>query len=240
MRIDRRSETLTFRGPHGEPFVIEAHAPFAALLLGGSWAYSFSRELWFTVPLMALVVLVSIALHEIAHARVAVRMGMVPVRTVVHGLGGYVEIVDPAPSYVRDVRVALAGPAANLAIGVTLLAFAETAPLPNPGGFEIDERFVPYPSLEPVWVGVARGAGWLNVALAALNMLPAFPLDGSAVLVGLLSRVMNAQRARRAVARIGLALAYLQLALSLVGIAIGLLVWPFIRPESNRAVLLEG
>ncbi len=75
-----------------------------------------------------------------------------------------------------ELLVAAAGPASNFLAAIVFgLAYRALAPAAATG---------------PVWIEVVVAmlymAVWVNLALAAFNMLPIFPLDGSKVLKGLL------------------------------------------------------
>ncbi len=85
----------------------------------------------------------------------------------------------------RDMlRVALAGPAANLALAVASgllarLAVAASGLLPD---------FFLYPALL-----MLAASAWINVILAVFNLLPIPPLDGARIVAGLLPRHLAAR-----------------------------------------------
>lgn len=111
----------------------------------------------------ALLFFVSLLLHELGHAVVARREGMEIEGIVLWLFGGVAQFRGLFPSAGAELRIALAGPAVSLLIGVTLLAVAILAPLP---GF-LD--------------GSVMWLGRINLVLLAFNMLPALPLDGGRV-----------------------------------------------------------
>ncbi|MFO7310599.1 MAG: site-2 protease family protein [Bacillota bacterium] len=150
--------------------------------------------------LRAAAVLLVLAIHEYAHAAVAVRLGdprpkfdgrltlnplahLDPIGTLMLLFFGFgwakPVIVDPTrfKNPRRDMMwVALAGPAANL-----LLAF-------------VMARVYPFlvTGLPANWAWAVRGffqvTITLNIWLAVFNLLPLPPLDGSKVLAGLVPR----------------------------------------------------
>jgi len=111
----------------------------------------------------ALLFFVSLLLHELGHAVVARREGMEIEGIVLWLFGGVAQFRGLFPSAGAELRIALAGPAVSLLIGVTLLSVAILAPLP---GF-LD--------------GSVMWLGRINLVLLAFNMLPALPLDGGRV-----------------------------------------------------------
>ena len=118
----------------------------------------------------AVLFFASLLLHELGHAVVARREGMEIEGIVLWLFGGVAQFKGLFPSAGAELRIALAGPAVSLAIGVGLIAFAVVVPLPG----AVD--------------GVIAWLGTINVVLLVFNMLPALPLDGGRVLRALLWR----------------------------------------------------
>jgi Zn-dependent protease len=92
-------------------------------------------------------------------------------------LFGYAKPVPVNFSHLRNPKrdmiwVALAGPAANLAmaIGWSVMAYALVA-------MEVEERF---------FIQMAQGGVLVNLVMFAFNLFPLPPLDGGRILVGLL------------------------------------------------------
>ena len=152
--------------------------------------------------LLAVPLLYSIILHELAHGWVAYRMGdptaryagrltlnplrhLDPIGTVMLFLFGF-GWAKPVPinlSYVRPARLGLilvssAGILTNLLLAVTALLLLR---LLNPGG-----------SLETLLYVMAQ----INIMLASFNLIPIPPLDGSKILMGFLSERLQIALAR--------------------------------------------
>jgi Zn-dependent protease len=111
----------------------------------------------------ALLLFVSVVLHELGHALVARSYGMDVRGIKLFALGGVTEIVDAKPAPPRDLLIAAAGPAVSL-----LLALASACAW---------------------WLAPARGPALLalhlaltNGAMVIFNLLPGYPLDGGRVL----------------------------------------------------------
>jgi Zn-dependent protease/CBS domain-containing protein len=145
-----------------------------------------------------------VVLHELGHA-VAGRQAGIPIKAVVLLPIGGITLLDEtqqaiesgAQTWKRDIRIALAGPAANLLIALIAAAvLLEVAP-------QVQLWAHPY-----VYSGnLPRSLVWANIWLAAFNLLPAYPMDGGRVLRAVFSRRMDPVRATRRAVSIGNSLA---------------------------------
>ena len=116
----------------------------------------------------ALAFFASLLLHELGHAVVARREGMEIEGITLWLFGGVARFKGMFPSAGAELRIALAGPAVSLVLGLLFLGAAAALPLPD----AVD--------------GVVEWLGRINLILLAFNMLPALPLDGGRVLRALL------------------------------------------------------
>lgn len=142
-----------------------------ALMLGGLFAEIGARA-GFSVILAAFVGAVggtlSLILHELGHARAARRMnGIRPVAVSLMWLGAGTKLEGAYQRGRDQVRVALAGPLMSFAIAVAIVPVI----------------FVPMtPGLRDQLLTLIA----LNAGLGLVSLIPANPLDGYKVLVGLL------------------------------------------------------
>ena len=116
----------------------------------------------------ALLFFASLLLHELGHAVVARREGMEIAGITLWLFGGVARFQGMFPSAGAELRIALAGPAVSLFLGLLFLGVAAAVPLPD----AVD--------------GVVAWLGRINLILLAFNMLPALPLDGGRALRALL------------------------------------------------------
>jgi Zn-dependent protease len=133
----------------------------------------------------------SLVVHEIARGLVARACG-VPIRQVTLFLLGSITDVEGRPASPKsEAAGALAAPLASIALSfVLVLAIAVTyGPLPR----NVDDLDrLGAPGVVLAWLAVA------NVAIAALNLLPAYPLDGGRLVRALLWRATgDVERATR-------------------------------------------
>ena len=132
----------------------------------------WSQQKTFIVSAVAaLLFFVSVLLHELAHAIVALRFKMSVSSITLFLLGGVANLTKEPPSAKAEFFMAAAGPLTSLAIGG--LAFLVQQVVTNNIGR--------LPALQPV-EGVASYLSFINIAVAIFNMIPGFPLDGGRVL----------------------------------------------------------
>jgi Zn-dependent protease len=144
---------------------------------------------WTAALLTAVVFLASLLGHELSHAVVARRRGVVVDGIVLWALGGVAKLNGDAPDARSEMRIAIAGPVASVAFAA---AFGVSALGLNALGASAI---------------VVTAFAWLaeiNVLLALFNLLPAYPLDGGRVLrAGLWRHWGDRSRATDAAAGVG-------------------------------------
>src|SRR5580692_451490 len=126
------------------------------------------------------IVLACVAAHEIGHMLVARRYGLIAKAVVLLPLSG-VTVFDesraespasPDRAWKREVRIALVGPAVNLAFAMIAAGVITVA--------NHDVSLWKWPFLQAT--NLPRSLVWANLYLAGLNLLPAYPLDGGRML----------------------------------------------------------
>lgn len=113
----------------------------------------------------AVVLLVSILVHELGHAVVGTRLGLRPQRIVLHGFGGFCEY-GRRPRPAEGVISSLAGPGAGLLLGGALIV----------------ARVVLGGALPGHVLSLLETGIFINVFWSLFNLLPMYPLDGGQVL----------------------------------------------------------
>lgn len=149
-----------------------------------------------------LMLVGSVTLHELGHAVVARRYGVITEEIVLLPIGGVARLRG-VPGPAAELAIALAGPLANLAVALLgslallLRGLPPAGAPPDPGAKLLTSLVI------------------ANAALFGFNLAPALPLDGGRALRALLALLLPAPVAARAAARIGQAFA---VALALVGL----------------------
>ena len=186
-----------------------------------TWAVAFAA---------ALLLFVSVLVHELAHSLVARAQG-IPVRSItLFLLGGVSTIESESTSPGNEALMAGAGPASSLAIGLACVALGHVVQTPS-----IAHAIFVY-------------LGYVNILLAIFNMLPGFPLDGSRVLRSVLwALTHDPVKATRWAARTGQVFGFLMIAAGvfvvfrgdvLGGVWFGFIGW--IVVQSSRAAYQQS
>lgn len=136
----------------------------------------------------AVVVFVSILVHELGHALVARRFGLRVGTIEIHGLGGHVTHARTTAQ--RQLAISLAGPFAGLTLGglTALFAVAVANTVPQALG---------------LLTTVIEQLLWVNIVWSIVNLLPMFPLDGGHALKSALSLVTSEDNAWKVTAGLG-------------------------------------
>jgi Zn-dependent protease len=186
---------------------------FSSLALGlfPQWHPEWSAtQSWLTALAAALLFFGSVLVHELAHALVGRTRGVVIRRITLFMFGGMAQMENEPPSWRSELVMAIVGPLASLAIGVSCLWLVTAIS----GPLEIDPD-----NPQAVFAGLGSFTtllAWLgpvNIMLGLFNLVPGFPMDGGRVLRAILWAITgNLQRATRAAARGGQGFAFLLMA----------------------------
>jgi len=135
------------------------------------------QALWLIAFITALLLFVSVLLHEMGHSLVALSQG-VQVRSITLFLLGGVASVERECATARGaLAVAAAGPAVSLVLAGLLLGGAHAAS-----------------HASPLLGEMVTQLGTLNLVLGLFNLLPGLPLDGGLIVKALVWQVTGSQR----------------------------------------------
>ena len=126
---------------------------------------------------LAVVLLVSILLHELAHSVVAMAFGGQVRDITLQLLGGCAAITRMPPKPSHEVLMAAAGPICSFALAAICMTAANWFPMRYPV-MEIGDYVLTQEGPNE-WLLLAGG---LNLGLALFNLVPAFPMDGGRIL----------------------------------------------------------
>lgn len=192
------AKNRVFSGPKlGTFWGVEVALDWSVLLIFALIAYNLgagvfprwhpdwsAAVVWGSALATAALFLLSILLHELAHALVGRRQGIVIRRITLFLFGGVAHLEGEAKSPKAEFLMAIAGPACSLVIGGVALALGTLLAGPSletavSGDAEsvvtAFQQIGPLPTIL-LWLGP------INVMLAIFNLVPGFPLDGGRVL----------------------------------------------------------
>lgn len=172
-----------------------------------------------------------LTLHELAHALVSRRFGIVVRGITLFMFGGVAEIEGEIDAPATEFAVALIGPATSLGLGAT---FGLVALFASDRNWSVVE-------------GITGTLALVNLGVALFNLVPGLPLDGGRLLRAWLWRAWGDRRRATRIASIGglvvaVALAGFGVVLALTGDPFGLWYVPmsaflwFLARASGRVV----
>jgi Zn-dependent protease len=215
--------------------VVEVHLTFGLTLLWGAWQgwVQYRTIGGACYGVLAIELLFGCVLaHEFAHARAAQISGLTVQRVTLLPIGGVAQLAD-SPSTPRDeLLIALAGPAANLALSVPIgmMVAIVAGGLSGPRNLA---ALLQLSQLRPSVLGMTVYLLLANLGLFLFNMLPAFPMDGGRVLRAGFALVMDYERATQLAAWLGRLMA--------VGfIVVGVVGFPLYGVPPNPLLILAA
>lgn len=149
--------------------------------------------------LLIVAVFTCVVAHEYGHALAARRYGIETQDITLLPIGGVARLREIPADPVKELVVAIAGPAVNVVIAIAIAA-----------------GLIAYGALSAAPLSIAEGVAgvqfWqslfaINVFLVLFNAIPAFPMDGGRVLRALLALRTDRVRATDTAASIGQAIA---------------------------------
>lgn len=120
---------------------------------------------WLSGLVAALLLFVSVLLHELAHAFVAIGQGLAVRRITLFMFGGVSHLEDEPRSARSEFLIAAAGPLASFAVGAILWAIGTLGLVTH-----------------SVAAAILGYLVFVNVAVGVFNLIPGFPLDGGRLL----------------------------------------------------------
>ncbi|HEX9896899.1 MAG TPA: site-2 protease family protein [Dehalococcoidales bacterium] len=150
------------------------HQIYSNLSISLTWTAGF---------LSSILLFISVLLHELAHSLVAQARGL-PVSSITLFIFGGVSNLSEEPERAGiEFWMAIVGPFTSLALGG--IFWALWYGLTGTIGLPITSANIPT-THQTLGVAVVGFLAYINIALAAFNLLPGFPLDGGRVLRSIL------------------------------------------------------
>lgn len=186
----------------------------------------------------AIILFISVLLHELAHSILSLRYGLGVKQIVLFIFGGVSDITEETKDYHKEFRISIIGPLTSFALsGIFAVAWfislqiagqaaapelditlglEKTGAMNNiNSGQVIDTSFV----ISRVIAGVLLYGAIVNAMLGAFNLLPAFPLDGGRILrTALVRGGRSYDEATRIATKVGIGISYGLMSLGFVTI----------------------
>ncbi len=138
----------------------------------------------------ALLLAISVVLHELGHALTARAFGYATRDITISLLGGCASLIGLPRKASQELATAIAGPAVSFVLSAA--------------GF-LCLRFVEF---ESVWAWFcADFLAWMNLMLGGFNLLPGFPMDGGRIFRSVLRAFLSREKATLVAMWVGRALA---------------------------------
>lgn len=137
----------------------------------------------------AVLLFVCVLIHELSHSYTSNKLGLDIKEITLFIFGGVARLTKEPDDPVTELKVAVAGPAASIALAAIFWVLMQIA-----------NTFSIYPVLSAIFEYLAM----INMVLVIFNMIPGFPLDGGRVLRSLWwKKTGDLQKATQIASRVG-------------------------------------
>lgn len=162
-------------------------------------------QYWTMGVLGAVILFISVLLHELMHSIVAQHYGIKVRQIILFIFGGVSDIPEETRDFRKEFKIAIVGPAMSFAIagiltGIWLVISSQNVTTESGSLLMIVKQMAS---------GVLLYGAIVNALVGVFNLIPAFPLDGGRVLRAALIRwKRDYNSATRVAARVGIAISY--------------------------------
>ena len=137
----------------------------------------------------AVLLFACVLIHELSHSYTSNKLGLDIKEITLFIFGGVARLTKEPDDPVTELKVAVAGPAASIALAAIFWVLMQIA-----------DTFSIYPVLSAIFEYLAM----INMVLVIFNMIPGFPLDGGRVLRSLWwKKTGDLQKATQIASRVG-------------------------------------
>ena len=175
----------------------------------------YTSQYWIMGIIGAIVLFVSILLHELSHSLLSIRYEIQVNQIILFIFGGISDIKDETKEFKKEFKIALAGPLTSYALsGLFWILFIIIS-------FLNDNQQNIGNSLSAV-EGILLYSSMVNLIIGSFNLIPAFPLDGGRMLrAGLTKWKNDFDLATRIASKIGIAISFVIIGLGFIAIVKG-------------------
>ena len=177
---------------HFKDVPIKVHRSFSIVLVFIGYlaiTRDFTLRQTFVFSLLICVIFGCVILHEFGHALVAKRFGVKTRDIILMPIGGVARLESLPTEPLKEILIALAGPAVNLVIACLIYSFFLVLGI---GWLQPDTDFI---SILDTGIGFLHLVLLINLASFAINLLPILPMDGGRILRAALSIKLDRAKA---------------------------------------------
>jgi Zn-dependent protease len=171
-----------------------------------------SLEYWIMGIICAIILFVSVLLHELAHSVMALRYGIKVRQIILFIFGGMSDIEEETPGggevskdFRKEFKIAVVGPVTSFIIAGVLGIMLVIVSLVNDKEVnDLSSSMVLNITKGVLWYGMV-----INIILGGFNLIPAFPMDGGRILrAALLRWKKDFDQATRISVKAGIVMSY--------------------------------
>jgi len=161
-------------------------------------------QYWIMGIIGALVLFISVLLHELSHSLLSIRYGIRVNQIILFIFGGVSDIKEETKDFKKEFNIAVIGPLTSYALsGLFWILFIAISYIDDAiednevGGYLI------------LLEGVLLYSSIINLIVGTFNLIPAFPLDGGRILrAGLTKWTKDFDQATRIASKIGIGISF--------------------------------
>ena len=170
-------------------------------------------EYWIMGIICAIILFISVLLHELAHSIIALRYGIKVRQIILFIFGGMSDIEEEIPGggevsreFGKEFKIAVVGPVTSFIIAGVLGIILVLVSLINVNGVsDLSSSMVLNITKGVLWYGMV-----INIILGGFNLIPAFPMDGGRILrAALLRWKKDFDQATRISVKAGIVMSYI-------------------------------
>jgi Zn-dependent protease/predicted transcriptional regulator len=174
-----------------------------------------TSQYWIMGVIGAIILFVSILLHELSHSLLSIRYGIHVNQIILFIFGGISDMKDETKEFKKEFKIAVVGPLTSYALsGLFWILFILVS-------FLNDNHQSIGNSLSSV-EGILLYSSMVNLIIGSFNLIPAFPLDGGRMLRAGLTKWKNDYDLATGIAsKIGIAISFGIIGLGFIAIVKG-------------------
>jgi Zn-dependent protease/predicted transcriptional regulator len=174
-----------------------------------------TSQYWIMGVIGAIILFVSILLHELSHSLLSIRYGIHVNQIILFIFGGISDMKDETKEFKKEFKIAVVGPLTSYALsGLFWILFILVSFL-NDNQQSIGNSLI---SVE----GILLYSSMVNLIIGSFNLIPAFPLDGGRMLrAGITKWKNDFDLATGIASKIGIAISFGIIGLGFIAIVKG-------------------